>query len=154
MSTPTKQTKKTKYKRRKTLLKKYGVTKSWLLTKSISKPQEELASRIKELFPQYTVTLEFPIIKKRGGYRLDILLEEINLVIEFNGTYWHCDPRFYEKDYYNRKKKLKAEQIWKYDNKRKAYLEGLGYRVVIVWEYDYKENLEQTISLLKEHISE
>ena len=147
-----KQSQKTKARRRRTLVKKYGVTKSWLLSKTSSKPQKEITKIIKQMFPTLTVLSDFPIKKKSGGYKLDILLKEINLVIEFNGTYWHCDPRFYEKDYYNQKKKLKAEEIWSYDNDRKSFLEGLGYKVVIVWEHDYKTNSEQTLNILRECI--
>ena len=55
---------------------------------------------------------------------------------------------------YNQKKKLKAAAIWKYDNDRKSFLEELGYKVIIVWEHDYKTNNEQTIKLLKENIDE
>jgi very-short-patch-repair endonuclease len=91
---------------------------------------------------------DFPIDR----YKIDILFKELNLVVEFNGTYWHCDPRFYEKNYYNKKKRLYAENIWDYDYERKTFLENLGYKVIIVWEYDYKNDYEQTLSLLKESI--
>lgn len=134
--------------------KRYGVSKSWLLSTHGSKSQTELTNLLKEQFPQYTILSDYPIIKKVGGYKLDILIKELNVVIEFNGTYWHCDPRFYEKEYYNQKKKLKAAAIWKYDSDRKSFLEGLGYKVIIVWEHDYKTNNEQTIKLLKENINE
>lgn len=144
-----KQSSKTKSQRRRTLLKKYGVTCSWLLSKSASKPQKELTKLLKQIFPQYTILSDFAVDR----YKLDILFKELNIVIEFNGTYWHCDPRFYEKDFYNKKKKLNAENIWIYDNDRKTLLESLGYKVIVVWEHDYKENHEQTLSLLKEKIN-
>jgi len=92
---------------------------------------------------------DFPIDR----YKIDILFKELNLVVEFNGTYWHCDPRFYEKNYFNQKKKLNAEQIWCYDNDRKTFLEGLGYKVIVVWEHDYKTNSEQTLNILSEFIN-
>ena len=144
-----KQSAKTKSQRRRTLLKKYGVTRSWLLSKSASKPQKELTKFLKQVFPQYTILSDFAVDR----YKLDILFKELNLVIEFNGTYWHCDPRFYEKYFFNKKKKLKAEEIWSYDDSRKTFLESLGYKVIVVWEHDYKENQEQTLSLLREQIN-
>lgn len=144
-----KQSAKTKSQRRRTLLKKYGVTRSWLLSKSASKPQKELTKFLKQVFPQYTILSDFAVDR----YKLDILFKELNLVIEFNGTYWHCDPRFYEKHFFNKKKKLKAEEIWSYDDSRKTFLESLGYKVIVVWEHDYKENQEQTLSLLREQIN-
>lgn len=148
-----KQTTKTKSRRRRTLVKKHGVTRSWLLSKTSSKSQEELAETLRLAFPQYTIHIDFPVIKKRGGYKLDILFKELNLVVEFNGTYWHCDPRFYEKDYFNHKKKLKAEDIWRYDNRRKLFLESLGYKIIVVWEHDYNSNREQTLQMLSESIN-
>ena len=132
--------------------KRYGVSKSWLLSTTGSKSQTELTNLLIENFPQYTILSDYPIIKKVGGYKLDILIKELNLVIEFNGTYWHCDPRFYEKDYYNQKKKLKAESIWKYDNDRKDFLESLGYKVLVLWELDYKSNKEQTLDIIRENM--
>jgi very-short-patch-repair endonuclease len=144
-----KQSAKTKSQRRRTLLKKYGVSRSWLLSKKGSKLQTQLTDYLKSIFPQYTILSDFPI----GRYKIDILFKELNLVVEFNGTYWHCDPRFYEKNYFNQKKKLNAEQIWSYDNDRKIFLEGLGYKVIVVWEHDYKTNSEQTLNILSEFIN-
>ena len=60
---------------------------------------------------------------------------------------------FYEKDYFNQKKKLNAEQIWNYDNERKTFLEGLGYKVIIVWEHDYKTDNKQVLNTIKECIN-
>lgn len=143
-----KQSAKTKSQRRRTLLKKYGVSRSWLLSKKGSKLQTQLTNYLKSIFPQYTILSDFPIDR----YKIDILFKELNLVVEFNGTYWHCDPRFYEKNYYNKKKRLYAENIWDYDYERKTFLENLGYKVIIIWEHDYKNDCEQTLSLLKESI--
>lgn len=143
-------------KARRTMLKKYGVSNAWMLAKhtSLSKPQKEIFDFLNKNFKEYTVFTDFGIEKSKTKYKVDFLIKELNLVIEFNGTYWHCDPRFYEKTYYNQKKRLKAEEIWSYDNKRKSFLEGLGYKVIVVWEHDYKTNNEQTLQILKESIYE
>jgi G:T-mismatch repair DNA endonuclease (very short patch repair protein) len=148
-----KQTAATKNKRRRTLKKKYGVTRSLLLATKTSKPQQEITETIRSMFPELTVFENFPILKKRGCYKADILLKEINVIIEFNGTYWHCDPRFYKNDYFNKRKKLKAEKIWRYDSIRKEHLESLGYRVIVIWEHDYNNSREDTLKILKEDIN-
>ena len=74
-------------------------------------------------------------------------------IIEFNGTYWHCDPRFYKSDYYHKNKKLKANEIWSFDNIKRSAIEKLGFKVLTVWEYDYAQNkekiLQQCIDFLK-----
>jgi len=139
-------------KAKRTMLKKYGVSNAYMLAKhtSLSKPQREILEFIQTNYKEFTVFSDFAIEKSRKKYKVDILIKEINLAIEFNGTYWHCDPRFYEKNYFNKKKKLKAEQIWSYDSDRKTFLEGLGYKVVVVWEHDYKTDSEQTLNSLRE----
>lgn len=142
-------------KARRTMLKKYGVANAYMLAKhtSLSKPQREISKYLNQNFKNYTIFTDFGIEKSRKKYKVDFLIKELNLIIEFNGTYWHCDPRFYEKNYYNQKKKLNAEQIWSYDNERKTFLEGLGYKVVIIWEHDYKSNNEQTMKIISECIN-
>jgi len=141
-------------KARRTMMKKYGVSNAWMLAKhhSLSKPQKEILEHLKHHYKDYTVFSDFGIEKSHKKYKVDFLIKEINLIIEFNGTYWHCDPRFYEKNYFNQKKKLNAQQIWNYDNERKTFLEGLGYKVVIVWEHDYKTNNKQVLNIIKECI--
>jgi hypothetical protein len=49
-------------------------------------------------------------------------------VIEFNGDYWHCNPTFYNKNYYH-----------------KNSIKNIGYEVLIIWENDYNVNKEETI---------
>jgi G:T-mismatch repair DNA endonuclease (very short patch repair protein) len=71
-------------------------------------------------------------------YSCDLLLPEYNLVIEYYGTYWHCDPRKYEKDYYNQKKNKTAQQIWDYDLTREKHIKESGYTLMIIWEDDFK----------------
>lgn len=142
-------------KARRTMKKRYGVSCGWMLAKhdSLSKPQRELYEHLTKNFKNYTIFSDYGIEKSKNKYKVDFLIKEINLIIEFNGTYWHCDPRFYKEDYFNKRKKLKAEQIWRYDSERKSFLEGLGYKVFVVWEHDYKTNNEQTLQILRECIN-
>lgn len=72
-------------------------------------------------------------------YSCDLLLPDHNLVIEYYGTYWHCDPRKYEQDYYNEKKNKTAKEIWDYDKIRENHITNNGYKLVIIWENDYKQ---------------
>lgn len=65
-------------------------------------------------------------------------------IIEFNGTYWHCDPRFYgiTKKLSNGKT---ATQIWKRDlEKTKLAIEN-GFEILHVWEYDYDKDEEKVL---------
>jgi len=67
---------------------------------------------------------------------VDIFIPSQKKVIEVYGTYWHCDPRKYSKDYFNKSVKMTAEEMWKRDEVRVKFLEALGYTVEVVWESD------------------
>ncbi len=73
-----------------------------------------------------------------GKYRYDFCVPETNTIIEYNGTYWHADPRKYKEDYYNQKKGKTAKEMWDYDKKRVDFATEMGYTVNVVWEEDYK----------------
>jgi G:T-mismatch repair DNA endonuclease (very short patch repair protein) len=144
-----------KIKKTTTLLNRYGVTNAYMLAKhkTLSRPQQELSSIISDK-TALTVITDAAIEKENRRYKLDILLVEKKIAIEFNGTYWHCDPRFYEASYHNKKKNLTASQIWQYDEERKVFLENNDYKVLTIWEFDYKIDKENTINKLLEYISE
>lgn len=129
-----------------TLLKKYGVTNAFALAKhtSLSKPQKEIIEFLSKN-TNYTIFYDFPIYKENKLYKVDVYIKEKNKIIEFNGTYWHTDPRFYSEDYYNKKKQKFAKQIWEEDKKRLKDLEDMGYLVEVIWEYDYKNNKDNIL---------
>jgi G:T-mismatch repair DNA endonuclease (very short patch repair protein) len=149
----TKTTPETKEKQRNTLLKKYGVTNAYQLAKhtSLSKPQKELYVFLKENFVDLDIYCDHPVL--RGAFKADIYIKIKNIILEFNGTYWHCDPRKYDKNYFNKKKKLYAFEIWDYDDKRRKLLENSGYKVYTIWEIDYEKDKQKILNNLKEVIN-
>lgn len=77
--------------------------------------------------------------------RLDYFILELNLCIEFNGTYYHADPRFFTKnDCPNpHNKTLTAKKIWESDNNRyKKLKEYRNINTIVVWEYDYNNGID------------
>lgn len=64
-------------------------------------------------------------------------------VIEFNGDFWHANPTMYESGsrlkMFDGNEKL-ADDIWDRDARRLKAIESLGYKVLIIWESDYKDN--------------
>ncbi|MHA2010325.1 MAG: NUMOD3 domain-containing DNA-binding protein [Promethearchaeota archaeon] len=81
----------------------------------------------------------------------DIYLPKYNLLIEYNGDYWHCNPIKYKSDYFNHKKNKTASEIWEYD-KNKLYLaEKEGYYCEVIWETDYKKNKNLLFELIKNY---
>ena len=88
-------------------------------------------------------------IRKRGykaehSYKInrkiyDIYIPQLNMLIEFNGDYWHCNPKKYDKDYFNGRKKMFAKEIWKKDNEKKLLAKEKGFNFLVIWEADYKK---------------
>ena len=116
------------------------------LTHSISHKEEELYSIIKE---QY-----YGIIKRNNRkiippQELDFYLPDINLAIEFNGTYWHADKRFYKAD--DMLVHGSAQYIWSRDENKQIECHKRGIKLISITEYDYDTNRENIIkTLIKE----
>lgn len=66
-------------------------------------------------------------------------------LIEFYGSYWHCDPRFYSEDYVCRQKGLTAKQIRTRDQAKRKYATNQGYQVFVIWEHDWRKNKEKIL---------
>lgn len=67
-----------------------------------------------------------------NGTEYDIIVKNKNLLIEFNGLYWHSD-KFKEKNYHFNKYKLAKEN---------------GYDLVIIWEDDWNHKQDIIKSIL------
>jgi hypothetical protein len=86
--------------------------------------------------------LNFDVI---SSYRVDtkicdIFIPNLNLIIEYNGDYWHCNPKKYDKNYFNQKKSKYAWQLWEYDQDKLDLIKSKGYNIEVIWEFDFKSN--------------
>ncbi len=79
---------------------------------------------------------------------LDIFLPDINLAIEYNGTYNHADPRFYKADDKIRGKFV--EKIWDHDKLKLEMCKKKGIKLIVIWEHDWITNKNKTIKNLKD----
>jgi very-short-patch-repair endonuclease len=149
-----KESEETKQKKKDTLMMRYGVDNAYKLAKHemLSRPQKELTNKIKKLFKNCKIISDYPI--GIGKYKVDIFIKEKNIIIEFNGNYWHCNPKIYKEDFFNKKKGMFAKEIWEYDSKRKKELENMGFKVLVVWENDYKNDEKEVIKNLMEGIND
>jgi len=73
-------------------------------------------------------------------------------IIEYNGDYWHCNPKIYNKDYYNERLGVTAEVIWRKDFYKIQRAKELGYEVLVIWESDYKKDKELVIRKCEEFL--
>jgi G:T-mismatch repair DNA endonuclease (very short patch repair protein) len=70
----------------------------------------------------------------------DIYIPDLNMLIEFNGDYWHCNPKHYKANYFNVKKNMTAKQIWAADAAKEELAVKNGYEFLTIWESDYRKN--------------
>jgi len=84
---------------------------------------------------------------KNKGFYVDLLCK--NKIIEFNGNFYHANPKFYTADSVikiSNAKILTAEQIWKKDKFKNKMLQSLNYKILIIWEDDLsKEEYNKTL---------
>jgi hypothetical protein len=108
---------------------------------------------------QITHTRQF-IIKyeeegKKRRYFYDLFISELNLLIEFNGDYWHANPALYNaEDVLNYPSgQTTAAERWKKDERKKAVALERKYAIIVVWEKEIN-NLtnEQLIKLIQTKI--
>ena len=80
-----------------------------------------------------------------SNHQADIVIEP-DKVIELFGDYWHFNPKIYDGESVQkmRRKQIKVKEVWKYD---KYLIDGMkqqGYKVLVVWESELKNELEST----------
>ena len=68
-----------------------------------------------------------------------------NKIIEFNGDYWHCNPKNYDPNYYHKRLKMKASEKWKIDEDKIELAKNKGYDILVIWESEFKKCPEKII---------
>ena len=81
--------------------------------------------------------------KDGNHYSYDFCLNK--KFIEFNGDYWHMNPKLYKATDINKTSKKTAQEIWDYDAKKKKCAEDCGYKILYIWESEYIESKEKVI---------
>jgi len=111
-----------------------------------SKKEEDFISKL-EFF--YGIEIERNIILEENNLIRTFDGRYKNILIEFQGKYWHCDPREYKSDFFHTIKKKTAQEIWDYDLEKKTLFESIGYEIFCVWEKDY-DNKEELAKIFQE----
>lgn len=90
-----------------------------------------------------------------GPYSVDFYDVTANVVVEFNGDYWHRNPVKFSGDstYTLNGRTYKTSDKWEYDRKRKEFIEDcLGCEVLVVWESDFRKDSKKTVYLVADRI--
>lgn len=80
-----------------------------------------------------------------------------NIIIEFNGSFWHANPQKYtEEDIicFPGNKNISAKDIWARDSHKISTAENLGYKVITIWDLDFKEDPKNAIKRCIDFIKE
>lgn len=117
--------------------------------------QGSIATSRKEIMLFDSLSAVFPDLISQYSiddiYVYDMCLPRSKKIVEFNGTYWHADPRVYEKDKTIRG--VKASEIHNRDAKKIGYAKKSGYDVLVVWEIDLCKSWESNLELIKSFLS-
>lgn len=132
---------------------KYMLLNNDINLKRTSKGQQHLFEILEQAFPDANVGIEKPIRDDSKIFFVDILLPKHNLVVEYYGDYWHCNPNIYSANYYNSRLSLYASDVWNRDKQRKKSIENRGYDVIVVWEQDFEHNKNKVVQKLIENIN-
>ena len=109
--------------------------------KMVSNLEIEILDAIKDKF---NIKKQYKITYEGQNYFYDGQID--NILIEVQGTYWHADKRFFNEDVIIHGKT--AKEIWKYDEYKKYVAEQNNFKILYIFEYDYKQNKKQTIDKL------
>jgi len=90
-----------------------------------SKGQKEVIDLITQL--GYKIEDEYLVC----GRPFDVFVKDKNLLIEFNGTFWHRDPRFYDE--------IEGKYYWDKDKEKIDNAVKSGYDVKTIWQYDWEK---------------
>lgn len=83
-----------------------------------------------------------------------------NKMIEFNGDLYHANPRTYAPDdkpfshitAITDRGDWTSEQIWNFDTYKNKVATDHGYEMLVVWEYDAKHNLRDSLEKCKKYL--
>jgi hypothetical protein len=93
---------------------------------------------------------QFSIKINKKTYFVDLFDEETNIVLEFYGDYWHCNPTKFDSNYFHELKKKTANEIWNNDlNRKNKIISKLNCVFYEVWESDWLKNKESIIEDIK-----
>ena len=127
--------------------------RGWSIEKSLSEninqrdseTERMFFNRIKSIYPN--AKRKISVKTKNSSLIPDILFSKDKIIVEFYGDYWHANPtKYIRTDIIHNG--MSAGEIWERDLIRKESLEKMGYKVLEVWEGDYRKNPESIIKNL------
>lgn len=124
--------------------KRTKITFNSVNSKFTSKLETEIFLTLKKIFPQ--LQQQLILYNDKKIYYYDMYIG--NVIIEINGTYWHADPRKYNKDDIigRGNTKYTAKEIWERDKFKHFFAENNYYKIFYIWELDYNKDKTKVIN--------
>lgn len=82
---------------------------------------------------------------KNYYYDITFICGDRKRIIEFNGDFWHMNPKIYKSTDYNTAIELTAQEIWDRFNKKMSVAESNGFKTLVVWEDDWNNRRDDII---------
>jgi len=86
---------------------------------------------------------EISIVIDSKRYFVDGFCPKTNTIYEFYGDFWHGNPKIYNLDDINKVNKKSYRDLLKNTMIREFILKSAGYKIVSIWEKDFKIYLEK-----------
>nr|DAD60151.1 MAG TPA: Endonuclease [Bacteriophage sp.] len=115
--------------RHKSAIDEYLLANPEIRTSIEIKMESFLASENVDFIFQYRIS----------HYKVDFFVPSLNLIIETDGDYWHCNPRIYKNGPIN---DTQRDSIAK-DKRKDEFLKSRGYTILRFWECDINNNFEE-----------
>lgn len=93
-----------------------------------------------------TFNYEFSLSNNDTLYFYDFTVPDLNLIIEFNGDYWHANPTLYNETFVHPVLNRTAKEIWDKDDIKIRVAKDNGYDVLIIWEKDYQDDPNKVLT--------
>jgi hypothetical protein len=118
---------------KKTCIERFG-TDNWMQSSDADLRAKSFSSKSELEILSWVRSLGLEASKHRqGGKELDIFIPSLNIGIEYNGLYWHCE--------------LHKDQ--KYHQDKTKYFKEQGIRVIHVFEHIWRDKQPQLKSFLR-----
>lgn len=87
---------------------------------------------------------------ENGVYLVDFYNSEFKLVVEFNGNYWHANPKIYNAA--DKIRNMTAAEIWKREEERLIFLNDHDKidNIIVVWEGEEETGLQEIRKYVEE----
>lgn len=103
-----------------------------------------------------TKNQEYYICKGKGEfYQYDFVDLKNKKIIEYNGDQYHANPKMYEVNDYPHpfRKTITAKEIWGKDENKRKVAEEEGFKVLVIWDSEYKKHKDDTLNKCLEFLS-